>query len=155
VVDSLPVARLLLLVSYRPEYEHQWVRKSCYAHLRVDPLPAQHATSCSAQSWATIRPCTGSRAWALRLAAEVALAQGLESADRAAEHYRAALALATDLEMRPLQAHCHLGLGKLYRRIGRADDAHIELSDAITLLDELGMALWFSEARAELAAAHH
>ena len=33
-------------------------------------------------------------------------------------HYREALALATELGMRPLVAHCHLGLGKLYRRTG-------------------------------------
>src|SRR5439155_8025628 len=43
----------------------------------------------------------GSRAWTLRLAAEVAGAQGLGSADRAGEQYCAALALATDLGMRP------------------------------------------------------
>jgi hypothetical protein len=55
--------------------------------------------------------------------------------------------------MRPLQAHCLLGLGKLYRRIGRIDDARIALSAAITLLDEQQMALWLPEAKAELAEA--
>lgn len=49
--------------------------------------------------------------------------------------------------MRPLQAHCHLGLGKLCRRIGRVADARTELSAAITLLDDLQMALWLPEAR--------
>jgi class 3 adenylate cyclase/tetratricopeptide (TPR) repeat protein len=97
----------------------------------------------------------GSRAWTLRLAAEVVLARGPESAERAAEQYRAALALATDQGMRPLQAHCHFGLGKLYRRIGRADDARIELSAAIILLDDLEMAFWLPEAKAELADAQH
>jgi tetratricopeptide (TPR) repeat protein len=91
-----------------------------------------------------------SRAWTLRLAAELAIAHGLEGADRAAEYYRAALALATDLEMRPLQAHCHLGLGKLYRRIDRVQDARVELSTAMSLLHELGMERWLREARAEL-----
>jgi tetratricopeptide (TPR) repeat protein len=93
----------------------------------------------------------GSRAWTLRLAAEVVLAQGLGGADQAAEQYRAALALAMDLGMRPLQAHCRLGLGKLYRRIDRRDDARVELSAAITLLEDLQMALWLAEAKAELA----
>jgi tetratricopeptide (TPR) repeat protein len=97
----------------------------------------------------------GGRAWTHRLAAEVALAQGRESADRAAEHYRAALTLAADLGMRPLEAHCRLGLGKLHLRNGRGADARTELSAAITLLNELGMAPWLSEARAELAEAHH
>jgi class 3 adenylate cyclase/tetratricopeptide (TPR) repeat protein len=97
----------------------------------------------------------GSRAWTLRLAADVAIAQGLENADRAAEHYRAALALATDLEMRPLQAQCRLSLGKLYRRIDRVADARTELSAAVTLLHELGMGRWLSEARVELADTQH
>jgi tetratricopeptide (TPR) repeat protein len=97
----------------------------------------------------------GSRAWTLRLAAEVALAQGLENAERAADHYQAALAVATDLGMRPLQAHCHLGLGKLYRRIDRLAESRTELSAATTLFDELGMGLWLLEATAELANVRH
>jgi hypothetical protein len=38
-------------------------------------------------------------------------------------HYGAALALASELGMRPLVAHCHLGLGKLYRRTGKRQQA--------------------------------
>jgi predicted ATPase len=39
LVDSLPTARLLLLVNYRPEYQHGWGSKTCYTQLRLDPLP--------------------------------------------------------------------------------------------------------------------
>ena len=39
LVDSLPTARLLLLVNYRPEYQHGWGSKTSYTHLRLDPLP--------------------------------------------------------------------------------------------------------------------
>ena len=53
--------------------------------------------------------------------------------------------------MRPLQAHCHLGLGKLYRRIGRLDEARAELATAVAMLREMGMAFWLPEAEAELA----
>jgi class 3 adenylate cyclase/tetratricopeptide (TPR) repeat protein len=92
------------------------------------------------------------RAWTLRLAAEVRLAnEGSESADWAAEQYTAALALATNLEMRPLQAHCHLGLGRLYRRMNRMQDARIELASAITMLQEMRMQRWLPEATAELS----
>jgi hypothetical protein len=56
--------------------------------------------------------------------------------------------------MRPLQAHCRLGLGRLYCRVARVAEARTELSAAIALLDELGMALWLPEAQAELANAH-
>jgi class 3 adenylate cyclase/predicted ATPase len=39
LVESLPSARLLLLVNYRPEYQHGWVSKTYYSQLRIDPLP--------------------------------------------------------------------------------------------------------------------
>src|SRR5215470_1297246 len=43
LVDSLPLARALILVSYRPEYQHAWNRKSYYTQFRIDPLPPQSA----------------------------------------------------------------------------------------------------------------
>jgi tetratricopeptide (TPR) repeat protein len=39
LVESLPTARLLLLVNYRPEYQHPWSSKTYYRQLRIDPLP--------------------------------------------------------------------------------------------------------------------
>jgi tetratricopeptide (TPR) repeat protein len=96
----------------------------------------------------------GSRGWTLRLAAEILLDQGPESADQAAAHFREALALAEELGMRPLQAHCHLGLGKLYRRIGRGGDSRAELAAAVEMLSEMGMTHWLPEAEAELARAN-
>ena len=39
LVESLPTARLLLLVNYRPEYQHGWGSKTYYPQLRLDPLP--------------------------------------------------------------------------------------------------------------------
>ena len=39
LIDSLPAPRLLLLVSYRPEYQHGWGSKTYYTQLRLDPLP--------------------------------------------------------------------------------------------------------------------
>ncbi|HXX11002.1 MAG TPA: adenylate/guanylate cyclase domain-containing protein [Burkholderiales bacterium] len=43
LVDSLPSARVLLMVNYRPEYQHDWSRKTFYTQLRVDPLPQESA----------------------------------------------------------------------------------------------------------------
>src|SRR5712692_8193272 len=43
LVESLPTARLLLLVNYRPEYQHAWGSKTYYTQLRLDPLPAVSA----------------------------------------------------------------------------------------------------------------
>lgn len=44
VVQSLPAARVLVLVSYRPQYRHEWGNLSYYTQLRIDPLPAGEAT---------------------------------------------------------------------------------------------------------------
>src|SRR5512139_1508671 len=43
LIESLPTARVLLLVTYRPEYEHPWGRKTYYTQLRIDPLPPESA----------------------------------------------------------------------------------------------------------------
>ena len=43
LVESLPTTRILLLVTYRPEYEHAWGRKSHYLQVRIDPLPPASA----------------------------------------------------------------------------------------------------------------
>ena len=43
LVESLPPARLLLLVNYRPEYEHRWGSKTSYTQVRLDPLPPESA----------------------------------------------------------------------------------------------------------------
>jgi class 3 adenylate cyclase/tetratricopeptide (TPR) repeat protein len=39
LVESLPTAQFLLLVNYRPEYQHGWGSKTYYTQLRLDPLP--------------------------------------------------------------------------------------------------------------------
>jgi class 3 adenylate cyclase/tetratricopeptide (TPR) repeat protein len=43
LADSLPNARVLLLVNYRPEYRHEWGNKSYYSQLRLDPLDSRSA----------------------------------------------------------------------------------------------------------------
>jgi class 3 adenylate cyclase/tetratricopeptide (TPR) repeat protein len=41
LVDSLPTARILLLVNYRPEYRHGWGSKAHYRQLRLGALPPE------------------------------------------------------------------------------------------------------------------
>jgi class 3 adenylate cyclase/tetratricopeptide (TPR) repeat protein len=94
----------------------------------------------------------GSRAWTLRLAAEVGLAHVPEHSGQTISQFQAAQALADEHGMRPLQALCHLGLGKAYRRVGQEEHARAEFSAAITSLNELGMAFWLPQAETELAA---
>ncbi len=95
----------------------------------------------------------GYRAYALRALGEIAASEVPANAEEAEGCYREALTLAEELEMRPLQARCRLGLGKLYRRAGRVDDARVELATAISMLREMGMTFWLPEAEAELAQA--
>jgi hypothetical protein len=89
--------------------------------------------------------------YALRLLGEIAARRDPPDAEEAEARYREALVLAEELGMRPLQAHCHLGLGKLYRRVGHLEEAHTELSTAVAMLREMGMTFWLPEAEAELA----
>jgi tetratricopeptide (TPR) repeat protein len=66
-------------------------------------------------------------------------------------HYRQALALADELGMRPLQAHCHRGLGMLYAAAGQREQARSELSTAIEMYQTMEMTFWLPETEAALA----
>jgi hypothetical protein len=59
-------------------------------------------------------------------------------------------ALAADLGMRPLVAHCHFGLGTLYRQSGQREQAQEHLTTATTLYREMDMRFWLAQAEAEL-----
>ena len=89
---------------------------------------------------------------ALYRSGEVALQVAPLDVARAEGHFREALAIAEDLGMRPLQAHCHLGLGKIYRRTGRSNEARAALNVAIDMYLTMEMSHWAPEAEAELAA---
>ena len=66
-------------------------------------------------------------------------------------HYQQALALAEELGMRPLVAHCHLGLGRLYGQTGRREAARAALATAIDLYRAMDMTFWLPQAEAALA----
>jgi tetratricopeptide (TPR) repeat protein len=74
-------------------------------------------------------------------------------AAQAEAYYQQALALADELGMRPLVAHCHLGLGTLYTKIGRREHGCAELSAAIDLYRAMEMTFWLPQAEATLAEA--
>jgi class 3 adenylate cyclase/tetratricopeptide (TPR) repeat protein len=65
-------------------------------------------------------------------------------------HYRKALALAEPRGMRPLVAHCHLGLGKLYRRTGDQANSEEHLASAKAMYREMDMRFWLEKAEAEV-----
>jgi hypothetical protein len=83
----------------------------------------------------------GFQAWAQRLRGEIALRHQPGDAGVAEQELREALKVAAELGMRPLQAHCHAGLGRLYRQTGHAD-APKEIGRASDLYRELEMTRW-------------
>jgi class 3 adenylate cyclase/tetratricopeptide (TPR) repeat protein len=66
-------------------------------------------------------------------------------------HYQQALALAEELGMRPLLAHCHRSLGTLYAATGQREQARTELAAAIALYRAMDMTFWLPQAEAALA----
>jgi hypothetical protein len=58
--------------------------------------------------------------------------------------------MADELDMRPLVAHCHLGLGKLYRRVGKREQAREHVTTATTMYREMDMRFWLEQAEAAM-----
>jgi tetratricopeptide (TPR) repeat protein len=90
-------------------------------------------------------------AWALRRLGEIAARRSPPEAEQAEAHYQQALALAEELGMRPLQAHCHRGLGTLYAATGQQEQARTELAAAIALYRDMAMTFWLPQTEAALA----
>jgi tetratricopeptide (TPR) repeat protein len=106
-------------------------------------------TAARALDLARARGEPGFEAWSLRLLGDVANASRAE-AETAERSYRSALTLAKSLRLRPLVAHCHLGLGKLYRRTDKREQARKHLTTATTMYREMGMTYWLEKAEAEV-----
>jgi len=95
----------------------------------------------------------GYEAWALWLLGEVAAAQDPLDAPETESSYRAALLIAGDLGMRPLTAHCRLGLGRLLGHLGQPDRALVELNHAQDLFRALDMTACARRTQEEIASA--
>jgi tetratricopeptide (TPR) repeat protein len=92
----------------------------------------------------------GFEAHTLHLLGDVATHPDQFDAERGETHYRQALAIAERLGMRPLVAHCHHGLGKLYRRTGAREQAQAHVATATTMYRNVGMTYWLDQAEAEM-----
>lgn len=92
----------------------------------------------------------GHQAYALHLLGEVAAHREPPEIEPAETHYCQATALAEELGMRPLVAHCHLGLGQLSRRTGKGEQARDHITTATTLYREVDMRFWRERAKVEM-----
>jgi class 3 adenylate cyclase/tetratricopeptide (TPR) repeat protein len=87
----------------------------------------------------------GFAAHALHLLGDITTHPEKFDAESGAAYYREALALAQLHGMRPLVAHCHLGLAKLYHRVGKPEDARENLTAATMRYREMGMDFWLEQ----------
>ena len=88
----------------------------------------------------------GNRAWALRLSGLLAARRDPPDCDEAERKYREALVLASELGMKPLEGHCHLGLGQLYVESANPALARMELAKAIEIYRSTEMGFWLAQA---------
>jgi tetratricopeptide (TPR) repeat protein len=91
----------------------------------------------------------GFAAHALHLLGDIATYPDRFDAEKGEAHYREALKLAEPRSMRPLVAHCHLGLGTLYRCIGKRGPAAEHYSIARAMYREMDMPFWLEKAQLE------
>jgi tetratricopeptide (TPR) repeat protein len=120
------------------------------AYLRAGRLGEAATQAQSALEFSCAHQERGHEAYALRLLGEIHAYHNPPEGEQAEAHYRQALTLAEELGMRPLQAHCYLGLGMLYRQIERLEDARAALSTAIHMYRTMEMAFWLPQAEAAL-----
>ena len=111
----------------------------------------QHA--CQALDLARQLKARGNEAHALFQLGAVHAQASPPDVQQAEARYQEALTLAEALGMRPLQAHCHRGLGTLYAKTGQQEQARAALATAIELYRAMEMTFWLPQAEAALAAA--
>jgi tetratricopeptide (TPR) repeat protein len=93
----------------------------------------------------------GSQAWTARLLGAMYAHGAAPDVEQAETYYRQALALAEELGMRPLQAHCHQGLGTLYATVSKREQARSALTTAVEMYRAMEMTFWLPQAEAALA----
>ena len=91
----------------------------------------------------------GDRAWVLWLLGRIGMRREPHG-QQASAHYQQALTLASELGMRPLAAHCHVGLGKLYLDTDRREEGQEHLASATTMYREMGMTYWLERVEVDL-----
>ena len=126
---------------------------SCLSQAYLLAGSLEEACQCATQAVELARQYRqrGNQAWALWLLGESTARHEPSKVEPAVGHYRQALALAEELGMRPLQAHCHRGLGILYGTLGQQQHARRELSAAIELYRTMAMTFWLPQTETALA----
>jgi class 3 adenylate cyclase/tetratricopeptide (TPR) repeat protein len=90
----------------------------------------------------------GFAAHAFQLFGDIATHPNRFDVEKGEAHYREALALAEPRGMRPVVAHCHLGLGQVYQHMGKRTDAQEHFTAAMTMYREMDMSFWLERVQA-------
>jgi tetratricopeptide (TPR) repeat protein len=154
VAEALPLLKQVLAEAERSGFLYSyalWVTWLSQASLLADRREDARTLAQRALEHARAHQERGNEAYALRLLGEVVAQRHPLQGERAEAHYRQALALAEELGMRPLQAHCHRGLGTLYTATGQREQARTALSTAIEMYRSMEMTFWLPETEAALA----
>jgi tetratricopeptide (TPR) repeat protein len=125
------------------------VRSTCSRSVAVG-LEETHAPTDRALAYAREHEERGHQTYALRLLGDIAAQREPPQIEPAEASYRQALALAEELGMRPLQAHCHRGLGTLYAATGQREQARAALTTAIEMYRVMDMTFWLPETETAL-----
>jgi tetratricopeptide (TPR) repeat protein len=143
-VDALTALSVML----RRSLVIGWLGEAYLLAGRVD-----EAADCAAQALdlARAQKERGQEAEALRLGGDVALCHASPEIEKAADAYQLALLIGEELEMRPLQARCHLGLGTMHMRSNDEVRAREHLSTASVMFAAMGMQYWQEKATCEIA----
>jgi tetratricopeptide (TPR) repeat protein len=154
LVDALPLMEQAVeqdtVTGYMHNHAHRVVRLS-EAYLLDERLEDARTSAVHAFELACAYKERGVQAYVLRLLGDIAMHREPPDAAQAETYYQQALALANALGMRPLQAHCHRGLGTLYAKVERHEKARVELSAAVDLYHAMEMTFWLPETEAALA----
>jgi len=127
-----------------------WTSLLAEGYLRAGRVDEANTRALEAVEFARTHKEQGYQASALRLLGEIHAHRDPSAVEPAETYYHQALALAEELGMRPLVAHCHLGLGKLYQRTGTREQAQEHLSTATAMYREMDMQFWLAQAGAEM-----
>jgi tetratricopeptide (TPR) repeat protein len=149
VAEALPL--LEEAASMGRSGQAMWTARLSEAYLLAGQIAMASTLAGHALALARERKQRGYQAWALRLLGAIASQNDPPEIESAETHYHQALALANELGMRPLTAHCHLGLGTLYTKMGRQEQARAELSTAIKMYRSMDMPFWQPQAETALA----
>jgi tetratricopeptide (TPR) repeat protein len=121
------------------------------AHLLAGRVEEAWDFGTRAVAFARERGECGHEAWAHRLLGETESHRDRQDVAAAEAHHASSMALALQLGMRPLLAHCHFSLGKLHGRVGDSR-ATEHLTTAMNLFQEMGMRFWCEQAEAKVRA---